>query len=141
MIEQLLEFAVNRWELVTAFFVLLLALFYVESRRAGRKVPPQEAVMLLNRDEAIIVDVREKKEFNEGHIKGALHIPMSKLKDQINQLNKHKDKLIIIADKAGQHGGMAIKELTGQTQEFQLARLSGGMMEWRNANLPVSTKK
>ena len=140
MIEQLLEFAVNRWELVTIFFVLLLALFYVESRRAGRKVPPQEAVMLLNRDQAVIVDVREKKDYGEGHIKGAVHIPMSKLKDQINVLNKHKDKLIIIADKAGQHGGMAIKEIQGQTQELSLARLAGGMMEWQNANLPTTTK-
>ncbi len=139
MIEQIFEFAVNRWELVTAFLVLLFALFFVESQRAGRKVTPSEAVQLLNHDEAIIVDVREKKEFSEGHIKGAIHIPMAKLKESEKQLKKHKDKLIIIADKAGQHSGMAIKSLPNR-EELNVARLGGGMMEWRTAQLPVVTK-
>jgi len=90
---------------------LLAALAVVESQRAGRKVGPQEAVMLLNRDEAVVVDIREKKEFSEGHIKGAIHIPMAKLKESDNQLRKHSDKLILMVDKAGQHSGMAVKEL------------------------------
>lgn len=139
MIEQVFEFAVNRWELVTAFAVLLLALLYVESQRAGRKVAPSEAVRLLNHDEAVIVDVREKKEFSEGHIKGAIHIPMAKLKESEKQLKKHSDKLIIIVDKAGQHSGMAIKGLPNREQ-LSVARMDGGMMDWRNANLPVVTK-
>ena len=137
MIEQLLEFAVNHWILVSLFFALLLALLYVENSRAGRRVPPQEAVMLLNRDQAVVVDIREKKEFSEGHIKGAIHIPMSKLKDSVDQLRRHKDKLIIFVDKAGQHSGMAVKELP-RDNGLSLARLVGGMMEWRNANLPVA---
>ncbi|MFO7787496.1 MAG: rhodanese-like domain-containing protein [Halospina sp.] len=139
MIQQLFEFVVNHWMLVSAFFALLLALFWVESSRAGRKVGPQEAVLMLNRDEAVVVDVREKKEFSEGHIRGAEHIPMAKLKESGNQLRKHQDKLIILVDKAGQHSGMAVKEVPNR-EELQLARLTGGMMEWRNANLPVTTK-
>jgi len=139
MIEQLFEFAVNHWILVSIFVALLLALFYVESSRAGRKVPPQEAVMLLNRDEAVVVDIREKKEFSEGHIKGAVHIPMAKIKESADQLRKHSDKLIILVDKAGQHSGMAVKELP-KDDELKVARLLGGMMEWRNANLPVTNK-
>jgi len=102
-------------------------------------VGPQEAVMLLNRDEAVVVDIREKKEFSEGHIKGAIHIPMAKLKESDNQLRKHSDKLILMVDKAGQHSGMAVKELP-KDHNLNVARLSGGMMEWRNANLPVTTK-
>lgn len=138
MIQQVLEFVVNHWILVSVFFVLLLGLFWVESSRAGRKVGPQEAVLMLNREEAVVIDVREKKEFSEGHIRGAVHIPMSTLKESGNQLRKHKDKLIILVDKAGQHSGMAVKEVPNQ-EELQLARLSGGMTEWRNANLPVTS--
>jgi len=81
MVEQLIEFVTNHWILVAVFLALLAALAVVESQRAGRKVGPQEAVMLLNRDEAVVVDIREKKEFSEGHIKGAIHIPMAKLKE------------------------------------------------------------
>lgn len=137
MIEKLFEFAVNHWILLSLFFALLLALLYVETRRAGRKVPPQEAVMLLNRDEAVVVDIRERKEFSEGHIKGAIHIPMARLKESADQLRKHKDRLIIFVDKAGQHSGMAVKELP-RDEDLNVARLLGGMMEWRNANLPVT---
>ena len=139
MVEQLIEFVINHWILVSVFVALLVALAVVESQRAGRKVGPQEAVMLLNRDEAVVVDIREKKEFSEGHIKNAIHIPMSKLKESENQLRKHSDKLILLVDKAGQHSGMAVKELP-KDHGLNVARLSGGMMEWRNANLPVTTK-
>lgn len=139
MVEQLIEFVINHWILVSVFVALLVALAVVESQRAGRKVGPQEAVMLLNRDEAVVVDIREKKEFSEGHIKGAIHIPMAKLKESDNQLRKHSDKLILLVDKAGQHSGMAVKELP-KDHGLNVARLSGGMMEWRNANLPVTTK-
>ena len=139
MVEQLIEFVINHWILVSVFVALLVALAVVESQRAGRKVGPQEAVMLLNRDEAVVVDIREKKEFSEGHVKGAIHIPMAKLKESDNQLRKHSDKLILLVDKAGQHSGMAVKELP-KDHGLNVARLSGGMMEWRNANLPVTTK-
>ncbi|TDT43489.1 rhodanese-related sulfurtransferase [Halospina denitrificans] len=139
MVEQLIEFVTNHWILVSVFLALLAALAVVESQRAGRKVGPQEAVMLLNRDEAVVVDIREKKEFSEGHIKNAIHIPMAKLKESDNQLRKHSDKLILLVDKAGQHSGMAVKELPKE-HGLNVARLSGGMMEWRNANLPVTTK-
>lgn len=137
MIEQLFEFVINHWILVSIFVALLLALAVVESSRAGRKVPPQEAVLLLNRDEAVVVDIREKKEFSEGHIRDAIHIPMSKLKESEDQLRKHSDKLIILVDKAGQHSGMAVKELP-KDDSLKVARLAGGMMEWRSANLPVA---
>lgn len=139
MVEQLIEFVTNHWILVSIFVALLVALAVVESQRAGRRVGPQEAVMLLNRDEAVVVDIREKKDFSEGHIKGAIHIPMAKLKESDNQLRKHSDKLILLVDKAGQHSGMAVKELP-KDHGLNVARLAGGMMEWRNANLPVTTK-
>jgi len=133
---QFFEFAVNRWHLVLSFVVLLIALFVVEGRRAGRKVGPQETVQLLNHDEAQVVDIRERKDFNEGHIKGAIHIPMAQLSEKTSQLQKYQDKLIILADKAGQHSGMAGKQL--QKDGFNVARLAGGMLDWRGASLPVS---
>ncbi|TVP51818.1 MAG: rhodanese-like domain-containing protein [Halomonadaceae bacterium] len=137
--DRLFDFIVNRWQLVGAFAALLVALFYVEGRRAGRKVGPQEAVQLLNHDEAIIVDVRERKEFREGHIKGALHMPLASVAENKRELQKHSDKLIILADKSGQHAAMAGKQL--QKEGLNVARLAGGMMDWRAANLPVAKEE
>lgn len=137
--DRLFEFIVNRWQLVGAFAGLLIALIVVEGRRAGRKVGPQEAVQLLNHDEAIIIDVRERKEFKEGHIKGAVHIPFAQIAERKGELQKHSDKLIILADKSGQHAGMVGKQLL--KEGLNIARLAGGMMDWRAANLPVAREE
>lgn len=73
--ERLFEFVVNHYILVSIFVALLLALFFVENRRGGKKVSAQQAVNLINRDEAVVVDIRDRKEFNEGRITGSIHIP------------------------------------------------------------------
>lgn len=137
--DRLFDFVVNRWQLVGAFVALLIALMYVEGRRAGKKVTPQEAVQLLNHDEAIIIDIRERKEFREGHIKGAVHIPLAQIAERKKELQKYSDKLIVLADKGGQHAAMGGKQL--QKEGLNIARLSGGMMDWRAANLPVAKEE
>jgi len=137
--EKFLVFVVNQWILCSIFLGLLIALLVTEKMRAGKALSPQEAVMLLNREEAVVLDVREKKDMAEGGILGAHHIPLSKLKDRMSELEKFRDKTIIVTDKAGQHSGMAVKSLaTGGYKNAQ--RLAGGMMEWRNVNFPVSKK-
>ncbi|MFE8070817.1 rhodanese-like domain-containing protein [Marinobacteraceae bacterium S3BR75-40.1] len=137
--ERFLEFAVNHWILVSLFFALLAALFFVEGRRAGRRIGPQEVVQLLNRDEAVVVDVRERKEFSEGHIKGSIHIPLSAVKERASELKKHEGKQIVLVDKAGQHTSHAGKLLQAEGIG-NVARLSGGIMDWRGANLPLTKK-
>jgi rhodanese-related sulfurtransferase len=137
--DRLFEFIVNHYILVSAFVALLAALFVLETRRGGQKVSAQAAVNLINRDKAIVVDVRERKEFNEGRITGALHIPLSAVKERANELKKHKDKQIIVVDKMGQHSAMAVKQLN--TDGFaNVVRLSGGVADWRASNLPLVKK-
>ena len=109
--ERFFEFAGNHWILVAIFLALLAALFLLEGRRSGRKVSPQEAVQQLNRDAMVVVDIRERKEFSNGHIKGSLHIPMASLKERSAELKKHEGKEILVVDKAGQHSGAAVKQL------------------------------
>ncbi|MDX5298594.1 MAG: rhodanese-like domain-containing protein [Gammaproteobacteria bacterium] len=137
--ERVFEFAVNHWILVSAFFALLAALFFVEGRRAGRQLTSQELVRLMNDDAAVIVDVRERKDFSEGHIKGSLHIPFTSLKERAAELQKHASKQIVLVDKMGQHSGMAGKQLRAAGLE-NVVRLAGGITEWRNSNLPVVKK-
>ncbi len=137
--DRLFEFIVNHYILVSAFVALLAALFVLETRRGGQKVSAQAAVNLINRDKAIVVDVRERKEFNEGRITGALHIPLSAVKERASELKKHKDKQIIVVDKMGQHSATAVKVLNAEGYT-NVTRLNGGIADWKSNNLPLVKK-
>ncbi|KZY34291.1 sulfurtransferase [Oleiphilus sp. HI0081] len=137
--DRLFEFIGNHIELSGLFVALLAALWFTERSRSGRAVSPQEATLLLNKDQAVIVDLRDKKDFSEGKITGALHIPFANLKERSTELEKYKDKQIILVDKMGQHSGMAGKTL--QAEGFEnVCRMSGGIAEWKNSNMPLVRK-
>lgn len=121
--------------LVSVLSVLAAALVYLESRKGGQSLSHHEVTRLLNSDEAVIVDVRDKKEFSEGHIVNAIHIPYLKLETRASELEKHRAKTLIVADKMGQQAGAAGKTLNDKG--FTVTRLQGGMAEWLNQNLPV----
>lgn len=128
-------FISEQWLLVSALLILIY-LFALNERRAGGKaVSVHELTRLLNADQAVLLDVRERKEFDAGHVTGAMHVPHQKVAGAIGQLEKHRNKTIVVADKMGQHAGAVGKLL--RKQGFDVGRLSGGMMEWQNQNLPL----
>ena len=118
-------------------FLLLLALFIRnEMRRGGRSVSAQQLVELVNRENALVLDVRDKKEYDAGHIVKAVNIPFSALNGRLDELSKHRDRAIVIACKMGQHSGTAGVLL--RKHGFQnVVRLNGGLAEWRNQSLPL----
>ncbi|WLQ11891.1 rhodanese-like domain-containing protein [Hahella aquimaris] len=137
--EKYLLFALDHWILSSLFVGLAVALLLTERLRGGKSLSPQQVVRLMNNDEAVIVDVREKKDLAEGVIKGSIHMPVTSLKERAGELKKHEGKTIVIADKMGQHSGMAVRALAA-AGVTGVQRLSGGIVEWRNANLPLSKK-
>ncbi len=137
--DRLFEFIGNHIELSALFFALLMALWFTEKSRAGKAVSPQTATLMMNKDEAVIVDIREKKEYSEGRITGSIHIPFDSLKERSVELKKYQDKQIVLVDKMGQHSGMAAKLL--KTEGFEnILRMSGGITEWKSSNLPLIKK-
>ncbi|HLT12953.1 MAG TPA: rhodanese-like domain-containing protein [Marinobacter sp.] len=137
--DRLFEFVVNHYILVSLFVAFLLAILVLESRRGGAKISAQGAITLINRDEAIVLDIRDRKEFAEGRITGSINIPLSSLKDRANELNKHKEKQIVVADKMGQHSAMAVKQLK-EAGFADVVRLNGGIADWKASNLPLVKK-
>ena len=128
-------FLSQEWLLVTILCALLVALFYVEQQRSGVSLGLADVSRKLNSGEAVLLDVRESKEFNAGHIVDALNIPYAKLKDHQSELEKYRSKTVIVVDKMGQHAGAAAKLL--REQGFEVVRMRGGMTEWLGQNLPV----
>lgn len=136
MIEQVFEFIGNHPFLVGAFLVLLVLFVRNEMNRGGRAVSPQQLVDMVNRNNALVLDVRDKKEFEAGHIVDAVNIPYASLESRVKELDKHKDRPIVVACRMGQHAGAAGTLLRKHGFE-EVAKLSGGIGEWRNQNLPV----
>ena len=119
--------------------VTLGVIIMYHQRTASSSVGPQQAVMLINRKEAIVVDVREKKEFESGHIVDSINIPMTKLKQRITEVWKYKDKPVVVVCNLGQHSGQAAKILQ-EAGHADVVRLAGGLTEWKAQSLPLVQK-
>lgn len=134
--ESLFLFIGNHPFLVGAF-VLLLALFiWNEMQRGGTTIGTQELVKMVNGEGATVLDLRDKSEFDQGHIVESINIPYASLESRMDELKKFKDKPLVIACKMGQHAGAAGTMLRKNGFE-NVSRLRGGIAEWRGQNLPV----
>ncbi|MCX7064154.1 MAG: rhodanese-like domain-containing protein [Proteobacteria bacterium] len=133
---QLFEFIGNHPILVSLFAVLLALFIRNETQRGGRGVSPQELVNLVNRQGGVVLDVRDSKEFATGHIVDAVNVPHGALEGRLAELEKYKTKPVTIVCAMGQHAGTAGTVLR-KSGFAEVSRLSGGMSEWRNQNLPV----
>ena len=135
--EQFFEFIANHPFLVGLFVVLLILFIRNETSRGGATISAQELVSMVNGDGALVLDVRDKAEFEAGHIVDAVNIPYSQLESRYEELNKHKDKPIVITCKMGQHSGTAGTLLRKHGFE-QISRLRGGIADWRGQSLPLT---
>lgn len=136
---QFTEFVGNHWMLASLWIGLLVAFIVYSSKIGVQAISAQQAVMLINRADGRILDLREKKEFDAGHLVDAIHIPASKLPASMEQLEKYKSKPLIVVCKMGQQSGEVCKTLK-KAGFSQAVRLSGGMAEWRAQNLPLVQK-
>ena len=134
--EQLFTFITNHPFLVGTFVILLALFIRNEMVRGGTTLSAQELVSLVNSEDALVLDVRDKKDFDEGHIVDAVNIPYTSLESRIDELNKYKEKPIVVACKMGQHSGSA-GTLLKKNGFAKVSRLRGGVAEWRGANMPV----
>ncbi len=134
--EKFFEFIANHPFLVGAFVLLLVLFVRNETRRGGRSVSPQELVDMVNRHNAVVLDIRERKDFQAGHIVEAVNIPNANLESRLDELKKYRDRPIVVACRMGQNAGAAGTLLRKQGFE-NVSRLTGGMTEWRNQSLPV----
>lgn len=139
---QYIEFATNHWMLFTALLVILFMILmsvFGQRLRGYQSASPGEATMLINREDAIILDVRETNEFQTGHIVNSIHIPQGFLKDRLGELEKHKGKPIVVACRSGHRSGQACSLLKKSGFE-NIYNLSGGVMAWESASLPLQKK-
>ncbi len=130
------EFLGEQWMLVGALLVVVVMFVMHEARRSGPSLSPQQAINLVNKDGGLFLDLRDAGDFKKGHITDALNIPVGKLAGRLGELEKHRDKPIVLVCKMGQQSGTAGKQLKAEGFE-QVFKMSGGMMEWGAQQLPT----
>lgn len=138
--EQFLEFFNNHVILSAAFFAILVLLLidvFGAGMQGFKSASPSEATQLINREDAVVLDVREDNDFQSGHIVNSIHIPLGFLKERVADLEKHKSKPIIVGCRSGSRSASACKTLKKEGFE-SVYNLKGGMMAWQHANLPLT---
>lgn len=134
--DKFFEFIANHPFLVGTFVLLLVLFIRNETRRGGQSVSPQQLVDMVNRENAVVLDIRERKDFDSGHIVDSVNIPYSSLESRLDELKKYKARPVVVVCRMGQQAGAAGTLLRKQGFE-NVSRLTGGLTEWRNQSLPV----
>ena len=100
------------------------------------QVSPAEAVQLINRRDALVLDVRAPAERAGGHIPHARHVPFSELKQRVDELEQFKTRPVVVSCQWGAQAAVACAALrkSGFDEVFVLR---GGINAWREANLPM----
>jgi len=136
-----IQFLQDNWMLVALAVVsgAMLAWSFVGSRLSGvEQADTLKATRLFN-DDALVLDVREDKEYAAGHIPKAKHIPLGQLGKRMQELDKFKGKPILVTCRSGHRSARAcgmLKKAGFETVYNQ----AGGIIAWERANLPVTTK-
>ena len=140
--DQLISFISNNVILVATIIIVLFMLMnnlFGEKLRGYSSVTPSQSTQLINHDDAMIIDVREVNEYSDGHIINSVHIPLSSLKTRMSEIEKHKANKVIVACRSGHRSANACANLKKAGFEH-VFNLSGGVMAWQNANLPLIKK-
>jgi rhodanese-related sulfurtransferase len=137
--QDILSFLQNHWMLTGALviiFVLLLSVEFIRQRQGARRVSPVEATQLINRQDAVVVDLRPADVFNAGHIVGSISIPFVELENKFKKLEKFKNKPIILVCATGLESARATTEL--MKKGLPALILAGGIRGWREADMPLT---
>ncbi len=133
------DFIISNWFLFAALIIVLYLLYggAITQKFMGIKaVSAFEAVRLMNQEKAVLIDVCESNEFNEGHILNSVSIPMSSFVKRLGEMEKHKNKPVIISCKNGNRSGKAATMLRKNGFE-SVHMLTGGLVAWQKENLPI----
>jgi rhodanese-related sulfurtransferase len=140
--DQFIEFAKNHWFLWLALLAILAVIAFEETRRnikGIRRIAPQQAVDLINHEDAIVFDLRDQHAFNAGHILNAIHVVPSDFEGMLKKIEQHKGKSIILAGR----DEAQVVTVGAKLQKHGFSKLytiSGGLAAWKNASFPLVKK-
>ena len=137
-----MEFIQQNLLLVAAAIIsgTLLLLSFLRNANGRNALTTTQATLLINREDALVIDVRENNEYADGHLPESPNIPFSQLETRLDDLAGHKESPLILVCQSGARSGDACKKL----EKLGFAKthnLSGGIAAWRTAGLPLKKGK
>lgn len=103
------------------------------------ELSPAAATMMMNREDAVVLDVRDANEWSAGHIQGAKHIALAQLEKHLSEIEKLKTTPVIVCCANGMRSGAAVSALKKAGFE-KVFMLNGGIVAWKEGNLPLTKK-
>lgn len=116
--------------------IMLLWSVFGNRIRGIKEVDCAAALQLINHKNAVLLDVREEGEYKLGHILNSTLIPLGQLNGRVNELERYKERPIVVICRSGNRSGSACMTL-GKHGFAQTYNLAGGITAWQKANLPV----
>ena len=132
-----MKFLVDNWMLISLAFVSGAMLMWpVVQGATSRGLSTANAVLLINREKAVVIDVSEADEFAAGHVGGARNIPVGQLDARLPEVVKNKalPLILVCPNGARANRAMGVAKKLGYVKAQVLA---GGLKAWKEANLPV----
>ncbi|VWX57888.1 Sulfurtransferase [Burkholderiales bacterium 8X] len=132
-----MKFIVDNWMLIAIVLSsgAMLAWPLVRGANAG-SLTAQGAVHLINRQRAVVVDVRTPEEFATGHATGSKNIPLEQLEAKLATVVKNKSVPVLLMCASGGRAQRAVAAAKKLGYE-QAQAIAGGLKSWKDANLPV----
>lgn len=132
----ILKFVTDNAIMIAVAFVSGAMLIWPALRRGagGLAVSPQDATLMINREDALVLDVRSPEDFGRGHILNARNVPLSQLEGRAGELRKHKARPVIVCEDGARSSAAAALRKLGLEKVYTLA---GGLSAWQQAGLPV----
>jgi rhodanese-related sulfurtransferase len=133
-----MDFIQNNILLIAVAFAsgAMLVWPFVRRTASGPWVSTLQATQMINREDALVLDVREAAEYAKGHILGAKNVPLAELERRAGEFDKHKSKPVIVTCDSGSRATRAIGALKGRGFAH-VVNLAGGYGAWQQAGLPV----
>ena len=136
--ENMTVFIAHHMGLFYGFAAILIGLMLIEflrSKRAQARVAPKDAVLLINKKNAAVIDIRANDHFRNGHIVDAVNAPLRDWPTAAKKIERFKSKPVIVVCDNGVESQKAAASLT--QQGYTAFALSGGLRAWTSAELPL----
>ena len=128
------DFLTNNWYASLPLLIILISWYVYESNKGGKKIDPSAAVAMVNADQAMFLDIRDKDTFETGHIHGSINIQKDSFEKQEHLLKK--GKAVIVVSENGLDAGSAGVELKRIGVE-EVFLLRNGLISWYEESLPL----
>ena len=122
---------------VTLLLLSLIALIVYEGRKGGKKLSPGETTRKINKENALVVDLRSSQEFSSGHIAGSINVQEDKLEQHLITKRHPKETPVVLVCKTGvasKKSGISLMK----AGYLDINVVSGGMMTWEGNGMPLS---